>query len=332
VESDEDVKDALNQVTFFQIDCEKEEGIELAIQFKVHGYPTFVLTDSETRVIDIWSGYEKEDFIKTLSEATSDLSTIGEKTSRFQSSPTVKDAVSLGRYNSAVGEYKRAVEYYQQAQKLNDIASINYTCEIFKNIANGAGKDVFTFDEALQSADEVLTSKNLNTRNTILVARTISRLARLKEKTDQIEKYLKAGLNASADSQDEDIKRAHNLIMVDYSLYVTGDTAGAVENKRETMPVGWEEDSDQLNSFAWWCFENNVNLEEAEELSRKGVELAEPGKQKAMILDTLAEICNARGNTEEAIRLTKLAIAETPDDEYYVQQLDRFQKILGDSE
>lgn len=332
MESNEDVKDALNQITFFQIDCEKGEGIELAEQFKVHRYPTFVLTNNEAQIIDIWSGYEKEDFIKTLNEATSDLSTIDEKTFRFQSNPTVKDAVSLGRYNSAMGEYKKAIEYYQQAQKLSKDASVDYTYRIFKNIADGARKDIFSFDEALQSADAVLTSKNQDTWNTISVARTISSLARQKEKTDQIEKYLKAGLEASANSQDEDIKRAYNLIMVDFSLYVTGDTARALENKRETMPDGWDKDAGQLNSFAWWCFENKVNLEEAEKLSRRGVELAEPGKQKAMILDTIAEICNARGNTKEAVRLTKLAIAEIPDNEYYVKQLNRFQKILGHPE
>ncbi len=215
---------------------------------------------------------------------------------------------------------------------MNDENLVDYAFEIFKNTAYGARTDMFTFDEVLQTAEAVLNFKNQDVWSTISVARTLSRLGRQKKQTDQIEKYLKAGLDASADSQDEDIKRAHKLIMVDYSLYVTGDTSRAVANKRETMPNGWEKDAGQLNSFAWWCFENKVNLEEAERLARQGVELAEPGKQKAMILDTLAEICNARGNTQEAIRLIKLAITEAPADEYYIKQLERFQKTLNTSE
>ncbi|OQX92626.1 MAG: hypothetical protein B6D58_02040 [candidate division Zixibacteria bacterium 4484_95] len=332
MKSDEDIKKALNQVTFFRINCEKGEGIELTKQYKVHAYPTFILTNSEGKAIDAWAGFEKEDFIKTLNQAMSNLATIEEKIIRFQSNPNVKDAVSLGRYNSTTGNYKKAIEYYQQAQKLNDENLVDYAFEIFKNTAYGARTDMFTFDEVLQTAEAVLNFKNQDVWSTISVARTLSRLGRQKKQTDQIEKYLKAGLDASADSQDEDIKRAHKLIMVDYSLYVTGDTSRAVANKRETMPNGWEKDAGQLNSFAWWCFENKVNLEEAERLARQGVELAEPGKQKAMILDTLAEICNARGNTQEAIRLIKLAITEAPADEYYIKQLERFQKTLNTSE
>jgi tetratricopeptide (TPR) repeat protein len=332
VESDEDIKNALKQVTFFQTDCEKGGGIELAKQYEVHAYPTFVLTNNEGQTIDIWSGFEKEDFIKILNQAMLNLATIEKKIARLQSNPNVKDAVSLGQYNSATGKYKKAIEYYKQAQKLNDDISIDYTYKIFKNTADGAVEDIFTFDEVLYTAEAVLNSRNQDIRNTISVARTISRLARQKRKTDQIEKYLKAGLDASSDSQDEDIIKAHKLIMVDYSLYVIGDTSQAVANKRETMPDGWENDAGQLNSFAWWCFENKVNLEEAEKLSRQGVQLAESGKQKAMILDTVAEICNAHGDTKEAVRLIKMAIAEAPDDEYYAEQLERFQKILSSSE
>jgi hypothetical protein len=87
------------------------------------------------------------------------------------------------------------------------------------------------------------------------------------------------------------------------------------------------DDPDQLNSFAWWCFENKVNLEEAQELALKGVELAEPGKARAQILDTAAEICNALGNCGRAIELIQVAIGEDADNEYYAEQLARFEKI-----
>jgi hypothetical protein len=43
----------------------------------------------------------------------------------------------------------------------------------------------------------------------------------------------------------------------------------------------------------------------------------------------LAEICNARGNSEEAVRLTEMAIDQDPDNEQYRGQLKRFQESLG---
>lgn len=95
------------------------------------------------------------------------------------------------------------------------------------------------------------------------------------------------------------------------------------------MTDGWLEDAGKLNGFCWWCFENLVNLEEAEKLSRKSVELAEPGRQKAMNLDTLAEICNALDNCHEALDLIKMAMVEDPESKHYPKQLERFEKILA---
>ena len=92
------------------------------------------------------------------------------------------------------------------------------------------------------------------------------------------------------------------------------------------MPEGWREDPGQLNNFAWWCFENNTNLDEAEELALHGVEIATSDGDRANILDTAAEICAARGNCDEAIARIKQAIELSPDRNYYKDQLARFEK------
>jgi hypothetical protein len=96
------------------------------------------------------------------------------------------------------------------------------------------------------------------------------------------------------------------------------------------MPEGWLEEADSLNGFAWWCFQNDVNLEEAEELARKGVDLAESGTEKAAVLDTVAEIVNARGDAPEAASLIEQALHETPDDESLQEKLEQFQEATGD--
>ena len=64
-------------------------------------------------------------------------------------------------------------------------------------------------------------------------------------------------------------------------------------------------------------------------MARRGVELAEAGKMKANILDTLAEICNLSGNCGDAVEYMRLAVAEAPENEYFQKQLERFETLLA---
>ena len=91
------------------------------------------------------------------------------------------------------------------------------------------------------------------------------------------------------------------------------------------MPPNWLKDASGLNEFCWWCFENKINLAEADSLARYAVSIAEPGKSKAMIADTAAEICNARGLKNEAIKYGKIAIAEDLENKSYQKQLEKYQ-------
>ena len=118
-------------------------------------------------------------------------------------------------------------------------------------------------------------------------------------------------------------------VLIDYKLFVEKDIDGAIALRKARLPEGWEQNTDALNSFAWWCFENQVNLEEGERLARNAVELAEDGADKAMILDTLAEICNLRGSCKDAVLYIEMAIKSDPDRQYYKKQLTRFQKELA---
>jgi hypothetical protein len=100
-----------------------------------------------------------------------------------------------------------------------------------------------------------------------------------------------------------------------------------VELKRATLPEDWKDSPTQLNRFAWWCLEAMANLEEAEVLARRGADLAPPGPERANILDTAAEICNARGNCDDAVELIRLAIENDPDRELFRTQLERFESL-----
>ncbi|UCC78419.1 MAG: hypothetical protein JSW64_09020 [Candidatus Zixiibacteriota bacterium] len=313
----------------YRLDSEKGEGIELSKEFNIKGYPTFVMLNDKGQTIDRWIGYSKEYLLTTMESAMIDLTPIPEKMSRFETDPNFNDALVLGRYSRSLTEYADAVKYYRVAQKLNEDANKSYLYEIFDSVADGVSKEIFTFDEAQAAADAVLASANSDADDKYGVARKMTALARKEEKLALVAPYLEAGIKATKGSEDPDDAKAYATLMADYSLYVSGDSDEAIKYKKETMPEGWLENPGNLNSFCWWCFENKVNLEEAEELSRKSVKLAEAGKQKAMYLDTLAEICNARGKHYEAVEFMKIAVSEDPDNDNYKKQLERFEKLVA---
>ena len=322
----------MESVFLYQVDAEKGEGVELAKEFKVRAYPSFILLNGDGETLDRWVGYSKDMHLETLDAALSDLTTIEHKMERYNSKPSAKDAAVLGRYSYALGEYKDAVNYYTTAQKLNDNPETDYSYKIFDNTYSGVKGEHFTFDDVTAAADNVLKSEAAKPKIKGITAMRVTRMAKRQDRLDIIEPYIEAGLKMVSGSDDPDDIESYNDLMVEKSLYVTRDKKAAVKYKKANLPDGWMEDAGKLNGFAWWCFENLVNLEEAEQLARKGVELAEPGREKAMILDTLAEICNVLDNCFEAVKFTKLAISEDPENEFYGNQLERFEKILASAE
>ncbi len=99
----------------------------------------------------------------------------------------------------------------------------------------------------------------------------------------------------------------------------------AIALRRDHLGIDWLGDADRLNSFAWWCYEHGLDLEEAESLARRGVDLSQ-GKERANIMDTLAEIINARGRRDEARELIDDALELDPDSEHLKRQKVRFAK------
>jgi Flp pilus assembly protein TadD len=144
--------------------------------------------------------------------------------------------------------------------------------------------------------------------------------------------YIVAALQASEGTTDEEIMDSRVHLQIDKALLVDKDPAAALVLFRTTFDEGWQDNAGQLNNFAWWCFENNVNLAEAEDLIMKAVTLAETDGERANILDTAAEICNKRGNCEDAVARIKQAIELAPDKQYFKDQLVRFEQALKEKQ
>jgi tetratricopeptide (TPR) repeat protein len=325
VNEDAEVQKLLESVVLHKVDAEKGEGLELAKTHGVQVYPTFLMVDDQIHPIDRWLGYTKPLLDEKMGVALADLSTIDEKRARFESSPSPDLAVRLADYDAASGQYADAVTLYRKAEQLDP--KVSRAPEIFDATFSGYRKQAFEKSAVLEAADAAL--KMADPGQILDVSERMMYFAKQANDSELNVKYLKTAIERTKDSADERVVQRRDALMPDYVLLVEKNPTKAVELRRAGMPEGWMEDPGQLNNYAWWAFENGVDQKEALALARKGAELAPAGKEKAMILDTAAELCNALDNCHEAIELTKQAIAEDPENEYYKGQLERFQEILA---
>jgi thiol-disulfide isomerase/thioredoxin len=321
------ISEALGAVVFTSIDAEKGDGVELAKKYGVTGFPTYAMMTAEGELIESWVGYGgPAHFLGALETALADPITFAEKKERFAAEPTAEAAKNIGRIASASGEHAESMEFLAKAEELDP--EFDVTNELLDAAFGRARKDPdYSKADYIALAQERVLERDAPAEATLMSTYYVGRFTADEEDHTTLKPFLVKSREVIASSDEELSQSLVNAIELQAIMYVDGDMDAAVVRKRSTMREGWMEDPDQLNAFAWWCFENNVILAEAQDLALKGVELAEPGKARAQVLDTAAEICNALGDCGQAIELIQLAIAEDADNEYYTEQLARFEKI-----
>ncbi|UCC79881.1 MAG: tetratricopeptide repeat protein [Candidatus Zixiibacteriota bacterium] len=302
------------------------EGIELSKTYKVgHTFPVFILTDGNGDIIYRWTGYTGAPrFISSLNKGMSDLTTVKERIAMYDSDPTHDRALLLARYFVDTGEYLDAIAYFREAEKLKPSSNIDYSYDIFANSANAAWKDMLSFEEVLSVADSILYASNKDNKSIVRVARAMSRLTRKLEKEEYVKKYLQAGLDAAAGSRDEKNRDTHTSLSIEYALQVENDTIKAITMKKKSMGTDWTKNPEKFYNYSKWCLERKVALSEAEMLAKKAAHLAKGAEFKAQVYNTIAEICFARGNLEEAIKIMDLAIEQDPGNMQYQDRQEQY--------
>lgn len=316
----------LDSVVHYSLNVLSAEGDSLSDVYEVgYNYPVFIVMNSEGEVVKRWTGYSTPaQFESTLHNAISDLATIGDRLRRYRAKPTYEDALFLAKYYADSGADLDAIEFYRQADSINALSPIDHSYEIFSSTANAVWRDELPYDDALTAADVVLDSRIKSSVNIAKVGNLLSQLARRVGRTETLKKYLEAGIAATAGSTNSTIRAYYVLLKADYALHVNGDTAEAIRLKKESQGFGWEEDRDKSYSFARWCLQRKIDLDEAKMYARRTINLVYPGRARAMVLNTLAEICAARGEHQEALTAMEMAVRESPDNEYYQKQLETY--------
>ena len=333
VNEDATIKAAMKDFILYKIDCEKGEGIALAKKYEVRGYPTFVAINSKGEVTDSWVGYGgPEQWSQTALMAAADPRTIPEKKKAYDAAPTAGLAVCLANNASTSYDFAGAVEYYRKARELNPEGLAEYTEQILTFMYYGARGGAFTFDDVEKEAKLSLAETNPTPEQQVELALMLRNMARQTGEPERAVPYITSALKATEGNTDEGVLKSRTQLEIDYALLVEKDKDKALELFRSTFSEGWMENANKLNNFAWWCFENDVNLEEAGELALKGAELADSDSGRANILDTAAEICNKLGNCDEAVAHMQRAIELDPEKQYFKDQLAKFQKVLEEKQ
>ena len=290
------------------------------------GYPTFILANEKGETISRWWGYSKDMFFEELKIGFSDLTTIAEKESRYKNEPDAKTARVLASYYNTRGEMKKAASLYEDAAKLDP--DNDYELEIFQIYYSGHRRNVYKLAEVQSIAEKAVQSDKVTADVKTEIYAQMTSLIKEDSINEKMIAFLDDGYKHLEQNKEDAPVWAKNAITISYTLFIEKDKKKAVKLKKSSMQDGWQDDPSDLNGFAWWCFENKTNLEEADKLGRKAVKLAQPGREKAMILDTVAEISNLLGNPEESVNLIEQALKEDPENEFYKKQLERFKKLV----
>ena len=284
------------------------------------------MVNSKGEILERWIGYPGAELWATYARAgVSDQRTLAQKKEAYDKRPTVALARSLGNDAATVGEFRDAVTYFRKARELDPDMAGQYTSDILLSMYYGLRGDAFNLDDVEVEVREALSSDAIGPGDKVEAVYLVSNMARMRGEPDRVIPYLEPALAASANSTDEQVLETRRQLEIEHALLVEKDANKAVRLKKEAMPEGWRDDPDELNDFAWWCFENDLDLAEAEQLALRGAELAEDDGTRANILDTAAEIGNARGDSDAAIARIKQAIALNPDKQYFKDQLERFE-------
>jgi tetratricopeptide (TPR) repeat protein len=304
-------------------------GRALADSHRVNAYPTFVVMNPAGELIAGWVGWRGVDaWAARMLSVRADPLTAAARRERLMQSPNARDAIILGDLAYGARAYREAREYYQQAMTLDRGAAreADVPLNLVSAVCTGVLTGDFTLADAGFEFEALLRAPDAAPDH---VMRATEMLYRGVESVGvgPLRTYLDQAHRLVQGYNDPGLADRRQGLLVKHALIVEGDRGRALSLKREGLSAGWQSEPRELNSFAWWCFEQRINTEEAEALARRAIELSVPGPEQANYLDTLAELVHLRGETAEAVALIRRALALDPTREYLRKQLRRFEGV-----
>jgi len=308
-----------------QFDVDDPAVKPLTEKYGVRALPTFILLSGEEAVADAWLGFEDgAAWGDQLRTALADPAPIAEKEARFADTPDPATGRCLARVAEARGDLEQAVGYLERLAALDPERQGEYLVRAVSIMSWGVRTGAYRPDDILATAQRVLDDPRHRPADLLAVTATVLELADQGGEADRAVPFLRRAMTETAEATDPEITALRRQLAPAHALLVEQDGDKAVRLKKESMPEGWRDDPGKLNEFAWWCAQHGVGLAEAEALAHRGAELTTEPRDKANILDTLAEIQFKLGKRDEAVVTEERALALQPDSGYLKKQIARF--------
>jgi tetratricopeptide (TPR) repeat protein len=331
VAQDADVQGSLATLVHYRVDISSDEGRNLADTYHPGGRrPVYIFMDSKGGEISRWSSFHApQRFIRVVSRATADVTTVQTRMDRHSSSPNLTDALYLANYYMAVSQPAKAAGMYRDADRLNTHAQRDYKFEVFHATASAAWAGEMSFDEAEVAGEAALNAKKWKDINSVRVAVNLSDLARRTGHTDRLKKHLERALETIRRNPNASSDRVRAGMEADLSLYFEHDTAKAIEAKRAGLPMAANRTGADRIDFADYGIMRGINIEESERIVRGEIQAGAPDQlTEARYHYLLSEIEFVKGNVANAISACEKALSIDYGNAIYTGRLEEYRKKL----
>ncbi len=305
---------------------------ELSTKHAVRVYPTFMVFNAKGELLQRWVGFgDCRQWNRALAGVVADPVSKSERLERFEAEPNCNDAIILGRLCRRPGQYQACITWFDKAMELDEAEARKADVPIkqFRAVYSGMGTEEIPVGDGIARVTEMLNDDQLKTDDTFtIIQKMVNAIPYVP--LEILSPILTMCRNAVVDIDDPEYKKQKYDFLATYALVVEDKAEEAIHLKKTGMKENWQNDAGYLNEFAWWCFESEINLDEAEELATKAVGLCAPGVERANCRDTLAQLIFLQGNRDRAISIIEEAISENPSSDYLKEQLERFKIASGD--
>lgn len=319
--ADPTLQKAIDPLLFVQLDSERAKGKFNAARHEVKATPTFLLASSNGTPIHQWRGYGSNVFLHNLQLGLADTTSVLARVDRLAATPNAHDAEMVGYFRFSTGNYTEAVRSFALTESF--AGSRSFASEKFEATFAGVQVGQFSLEDLIPAAMPLLQSSS--PREAFLVASAVERQAARMGNIESAAPVLERAftLDPSSDSLATSIRVS---LEASHKLVVGRDPAAALALRQQTLGADWENDPDDLNNLAWWCFERRTELPAARQWAEKAVAAAPNDTDRAIFLDTLAEIVRAEGDIARAAALMDQAVTADSLTAGYKAKLMRFRE------
>ena len=297
-----------------KIDAEKNNGPQQKKKYRVKGYPTILLLDSEGNEIDRIIGYRPpEEFFNELNRIKNRENTLSDLITRYKQSinnssvkiDLAEKYILMNLPDSARSLLDNIYSYQKKKHQLDFSVSFNLSQLYYK---------IRSLDRSIEILDQIVES-GVDSSDIAYFFRLLYKSKRGSD-IDALLEY--AELSENIDRKQKSywqiiriLKKHKRDPSLEAELYLK--VIDLYTSDYKYLPS-------LLNSFAWRMTELEKNLDIALVKINKALEYGEDIK----ILDTKAEVLWKLNRSEEAVEIIEKCILSDPQNKYYKDQKKKF--------